>query len=84
MIWKSEDEQSEYHDPDGWDEREEAYLKSIGFLAFLSGCKPHEIFEGNWNETILFDLKCSNLVWASLIEMMGGGTGVPYQNNGYY
>jgi len=57
--------------PDEWIEAEDDLMQAIGFLALMSGCKPHAVFDDpDWHSTILFDLKCSNLVFKSIFDVM--------------
>ena len=73
-MFKTLDELVNYHDPDGFLDRQEQYKTSIGFLAMMSGILPHEIFEkSNWPKTIMFDLEVSQLTWKKYFEMMGKG-----------
>ena len=68
----SNSELEDYHDPDGFLDRDDEYLTSIGFLCAMSGNKmPHEVFDDpNWPKTILFDIKVSNLFWKKYFEMV--------------
>ena len=45
-------------------------MQAIGFLALMSGRLPHEIFENNWNETLLWDLRVSNATFKVLIDCL--------------
>jgi hypothetical protein len=61
----------EFLDLDDYEKRTDEYLQSIGFLALMSGRMPHEIFDDpNWNETILFDLRCSNVTFKVLLDLL--------------
>lgn len=71
-MWNSELE--EYHDPDGYLDREDELMKSIGFLAAISGRLPHEIFEDpDWPDTVVWDLRCSNFFWKELLTVLKTG-----------
>jgi len=51
-------------------------MKSLGFLALMSSRLPSEIFDdNNWPETLLFNMRVSNLLFSELIPIMAGKMG---------
>lgn len=56
---------------DEFEERTDEYMQALGFLALLSGRLPSEIFDDpEWPKHILFNMKCSNLVFKSVFDVL--------------
>ena len=71
----TEMELEDFHDPDGYLDRDDEYMKMVGFYCFMCGKEPYEIFENpDWPKHIIFGLKVSNIFWKEYITVMKNGS----------